>query len=176
MIWYHWYVTYMICIWYVMQIESQYRNTVAIPSVHCVPMGHGPCHRMALPSCVLSSWSQIIPSPGHGLFSAMRAQDAFRWYSIAVLGWELLWAGKLHKALTWLMSHEQPCKEQTAKPDPWTDVQVRCPVCRKYIGKGLLFSQCAQEYQFVEILGEMGERVHRHLVDRCFAQCQPYLQ
>ena len=93
-----------------------------------------------------------------------------------VLGWELLWAGKLHKALTWLMSHEQPCKEQTAKPDPWTDVQVRCPVCRKYIGKGLLFSQCAQEYQFVEILGEMGERVHRHLVDRCFAQCQPYLQ
>ena len=93
-----------------------------------------------------------------------------------VLGWELLWAGKLHKALTWLMSHERPCKDQKAIPDAWSCCGTMCPLCRKFVGRGIEFAVCADGYAFSDVLGEMGERLHKHLVDKCFKRCQPYLQ
>jgi len=94
-----------------------------------------------------------------------------------VLGWELLWAGTLHIALTWLMSHERPYKEQQDRPDPWSYAAIKCPVCRKYVGKGLFFDTCVEsDYTFHDVLGEMGERLHKHLASSCWQKYQPYLQ
>ena len=139
---------------------------------HSVPMGHGPGNR---PHVSSSADHKSCPVLGLACFQRCVHRKHLDGIGLgAVVGWYVA-----QSACLACHAHERPYKDQRQKPDAWSSVCVTCPVCKKQVGRGMCFQYILDAgYTYEDILGDMGERLHKHMVSDtgCFTTYQPYLQ